>query len=282
MFCVRNLAASLLPSILFLSSPPAIALEGKADAALTASSDDFEFLKAAHEICDIFKKSEAEIRSEYLGELEERIRAEGPRPGLLYWQTAMNSILQLGRNGGFDEVVVESVLSNLAYGVLHEYSSWPLASGTTILEASSIIQYTGGDFQTLNPLLRSKVPPKSAIVYRDHMNRALEKLPSYQGIVKRGIWPFPDWEKVYFQDGIVEEKAFVSTTSDQNMKEFDAPIRFLIHSRNGKDISRLTQNPNEKEVLFKAGSRFRVISVERNSELRGVPNEIRITLLEVP
>ena len=39
-------------------------------------------------------------------------------------------------------------------------------------------------------------------------------------------------------------------------------MRLVITSRHGKAIERLSQHPSEREVLFKAGTRFRVLSKE--------------------
>ena len=56
------------------------------------------------------------------------------------------------------------------------------------------------------------------------------------------------------------EAAFTSASTG---KGFSGNVRFTIHGRHGKRIERLSAYPSEREVLFKAGTQFRVLNVRR-------------------
>ena len=83
-------------------------------------------------------------------------------------------------------------------------------------------------------------------------------MPSYQGKVWRDV-DFPDSVlSSYVVGGIVVEKGFSSSSySDERFKKL--PHRLLIHSKRGKIIQSLSVLPNEDEVLFKSGTKFKVL-----------------------
>ena len=59
---------------------------------------------------------------------------------------------------------------------------------------------------------------------------------------------------------VVTEKGFVSSSRDE-FERFDSarPHRLLIHSKNGKIIEKISVLPLEYEVLFKSGTKFKVL-----------------------
>ncbi len=68
------------------------------------------------------------------------------------------------------------------------------------------------------------------------------------------------------------EAAFTSASVGRG---FGGNVRFTIRSLHGKRIDRLSRYPSEREVLFRAGTRFRVLKRERRGgiveiELEGV------------
>ena len=88
---------------------------------------------------------------------------------------------------------------------------------------------------------------------------ALHKLPPYVGPVFRGSNLPADILDRFLPGTAVTEFAFVSTTADVT-SEFPVPAEFEIFSRTGKDISRMSAHPEEKEVLFTTHTTFEVLS----------------------
>jgi len=64
---------------------------------------------------------------------------------------------------------------------------------------------------------------------------------------------------------IITEKAFTSTSYTKGA-EFKRNTRFTIYSETGKKIDFLSNHPYEKEVLFKPGTEFRILSKKTNAE----------------
>ena len=94
-----------------------------------------------------------------------------------------------------------------------------------------------------------------AAVLRD----ALDKLPDYSGRVVRGIDLAPKRLSRYRPGDIVTEPWFTSATKGT---PYRGNTLFHIRSRTGKDISTLSADPDEREVLFRNRTRFRVLDVE--------------------
>jgi hypothetical protein len=125
------------------------------------------------------------------------------------------------------------------------------------------------------------MPPKLAI-YADFLNAALDKLPEFKGDVKRYIAPFPGWEKIYYPNADVTEKAFTSTSSNFNQYKYEAEIYELIHSKTGRDISKISLEKDVHEVLFKSGTHFQIINYDEHYDFHGRPSKIFIEMVEVP
>jgi len=149
------------------------------------------------------------------------------------------------------------------------------------LEALSIYSYSTDDYKTINPELRKVQPSGEALAYSAMVNASLDKLPPFVGLAKRGA-NLPDSELDKMVVGnIVEFAAFTSATADLSLKNFEKRHRMMIRSKKGRDISNLSANPQEREVLFKAGSKFKVISVKQNAPLGGFTADIQIELEEL-
>ena len=95
------------------------------------------------------------------------------------------------------------------------------------------------------------------------LNAALAKLPDHKGVVKRGSSLSPRDQARYVPGEVVVEEAFTSASTE---RPFGGNTRFMIHSRHGKDIAPYSEHPNEKEVLFAAGTRFRVLDARRTGD----------------
>jgi len=60
----------------------------------------------------------------------------------------------------------------------------------------------------------------------------------------------------------VVEDAFTSS-SRSPLKAFSGNVRFYLISRNGREVSKWSAYPDEDEVIFKPGTRFRVLDFVR-------------------
>ena len=151
--------------------------------------------------------------------------------------------------------------------------------GMTDPELTGVYAYTTEDtywsYHRVNPGLRSKDPARVADVrdYRDTVNAALDKLPDHVGTVRRGT-RLPDDVLAEHQVGkTVTYEAFTSTSTAHG---FRRQHRFVIYSRHGKLIERYSGHEVEREVLFRAGSRFKVL--EREERAGG---EVHFRMMEV-
>ena len=127
-------------------------------------------------------------------------------------------------------------------------------------EAVILREYTGHSAQQINAELRSNKPSLKALSFARILNRALNKLPSYRGKVWRDI-DLPEKTLAKYSVGeVITEKGFVSSSRDE-FERFDSarPHRLLIHSKNGKIIEKISVLPLEYEVLFKSGTKFKVL-----------------------
>jgi WXG100 family type VII secretion target len=121
------------------------------------------------------------------------------------------------------------------------------------------------DLQRLNPMIQN-------------INRGLDQMPRFDGPVYRGTSLTPEQAARYVPGEFVTESAFTSTSA-QASKAFSGNTRFVIQSSTGRDISSLSAyGSTEAEVLFRPGTRFRVISKLEDA----VTGQNVIVLVEVP
>jgi hypothetical protein len=103
----------------------------------------------------------------------------------------------------------------------------------------------------------------------------LEELPDFQGDAFRGAAIEEGLPKKYQRVGdIITERAFFSASRSPS-KAFSGNVRFFILSRRGKEIHQWFHIPDEEEVLFPPGTRFKVLEYVRDR------NEIEIFLEEL-
>lgn len=108
-----------------------------------------------------------------------------------------------------------------------------------------------------------------------YLNKALSKLPSKKGVVYRGIWRIDSILEKYrlaVKTGeILIEYGFTSTSRVRDIAEQFGEIILNISSKNGKAIEKFTKFgsssfDNEEEILFKCGSKFKVLRIiEKNN-----------------
>lgn len=101
------------------------------------------------------------------------------------------------------------------------------------------------------------------------LNLILDKLPNYEGLVKRGLrLPDAEIQRLKSQTEVVFD-SLTSSTKDMSLSDFEESTRFIIKSKTGKEISRFSEHRFEQEVLFKDKARFRIISYSENKESNG-------------
>ena len=112
-------------------------------------------------------------------------------------------------------------------------------------------------------------PPCSAEVseFSEILHLALRKLPAHDGITYRGYNAanFDDFLD-QFEPGItIRWPGFTSSTLDR-AEAYEGNVLFIIRSHNGRILGLYADDPGEREVLFPGGTRFQVLSVERDDD----------------
>lgn len=133
-------------------------------------------------------------------------------------------------------------------GILNEY------------EAAFIARYTGNGYKELNAALRKGVLRPQTWEYTRRLNDALDRLEPFNGKVYRKATLNPEQANQYIPGMVIEERGFTSTS--KNSSTWSGSYRYIIESKKGRDIQELSHHYSEAEVLFKSGSRFRVIKRE--------------------
>ena len=125
--------------------------------------------------------------------------------------------------------------------------------------------YTDHMYKYINPVLRDGDLFDAYSDFIHALCSGLNVLPNYEGEVIRVVNLPNDVLDSYQVNSIVTEKAFMSSSADKTGtdvfrtntdKQYNTI--FYIYSFSGKDISQISKWPNEKEILFRAGTNFRV------------------------
>lgn len=147
--------------------------------------------------------------------------------------------------------------------------------GFTDAEIVAIGIYTGSGYRRLNEILYSnKTQEKEkAKPFIDTLNSALSKIKNYEGSVKRGAHFTADILEKHCLDCIVEYQAFTSTSTGSG---FGGNTKFTIKSKSGKYIAPLSFFSYENEVLFKSGTKFKIL----NKNQTGSATEITMEEVE--
>ena len=182
--------------------------------------------------------------------------------------------------GGFRDLID----GNVSDDVLLELRA--CIHGVSDAEMIAIRGYSSGDYEKINAALRNPAAnPKLVAILKPYINLAvsgLEKLPDYPGTVYRGSKMTAEWVKKYEdaakQGTLMSDPAFLSTSYSQTQAEVfrdqpDAeakkagkiPVMYTIQSKHGKRIEFLSYKAREAEVLFKPGTNFRVLRVDRGA-----------------
>jgi hypothetical protein len=136
---------------------------------------------------------------------------------------------------------------------------------------TALNNYTGLGHEDLNDALRNETVDASQQARVDALNRALDKLPPYEGPVVRGTDLPPDVLAQYQPGAAVTEPAFFSSSINPAVPQstaFAGNVEFRVLSRTGRDISSFSMFPTEQEVLFPTGVTFYVLD-RRSDPLTG-------------
>lgn len=142
-------------------------------------------------------------------------------------------------------------------------------------EKAIIYQYTD-DGYVVNETLRNSKGNKTT-VFSNHLNAALHKLPSLtdaDAVVYRGV-SNSNFVLNYYQNAlekniVLTEFGFMSASKSRRVAYQFGQTLLIIFSKNGKSIENIskfgTESPfNEQEVLFKSGSQFTVLDIDKDN-----------------
>ncbi len=134
--------------------------------------------------------------------------------------------------------------------------------GMSTAEILAIQWYTGNNYGWINKALRQggeeakKIEPVRLV-----LNAALKKLALYAGNVGRGT-SLPDKELAkHVKGAVVDYPAYTSTAIGSG---FPSKHTFVIKSKTGRYVGSHSDNYSEKEVLFAADTKFKILEVDGN------------------
>ena len=139
--------------------------------------------------------------------------------------------------------------------------------GLTVAETVSVVDYTGGRYMLGNQqMIRALGGPDAELPGGAHLpwaltlRSALRALPDRPGTTWRRTSVPPEVLQKY-QPGAVNVEEFFLSTSKLENPPFPGDVLFEIRGRAGKDIETISlHGPTQREVLFNAYTRFRVVS----------------------
>jgi|ERR1039458_213013 hypothetical protein len=133
-------------------------------------------------------------------------------------------------------------------------------------DAAYLVTYSGQRHRETNKQLRKGKISRKYYEYVQGVNAALDKLPSTPGTSVRSSSLTPEQLKLYEPGVTIEERGFTSASAKAIDKKFsgykrnETDVTYEIHGKTARDVSELSNYPDEHEVLFKSGTRFKVVS----------------------
>lgn len=135
----------------------------------------------------------------------------------------------------------------------------------TIFEKAIIYKYTEDGFEDLNEKLRVRKGQEIPI-FGKLLDECLAKMPNFEGIIYRGVnltnIELERYVLAQQNDEILTENHFISSSSSIYIGKACGKIVFKIFSQKGKNIEKVSKYPNEKEVILRYNSKFRVHTIE--------------------
>jgi hypothetical protein len=127
---------------------------------------------------------------------------------------------------------------------------------------AALRHYTGSGYGAVNRCLRAPAGCTGTLASRaDEVSAALAKLDPQPGITFRGTTLSNAAVAVYEPGQVVGEPAFTSTSRALSVAgdAFGGNTLLVIHGRTGRNVESYSLFPNESEVLYDKGTRFRVL-----------------------
>lgn len=129
-------------------------------------------------------------------------------------------------------------------------------------ERKVLTDYMGNLYGCMNSALYSN----KGISYpnlNSSLNSALKRFPAYEGFVFRGS-TFPSAVLARHQVGTtITYPAYTSSSTNPSTAKNFGPHQFLIYSKSGRPVMGRSGGGSEREVLFTAGTKFRVLRVKK-------------------
>lgn len=138
---------------------------------------------------------------------------------------------------------------------------------TTLIGDIMIKNYTDWEWSELNTALRQKTinSDPNLKVYNRELSKALNLLPDYQGEVVRfqdNIDELPRLKELMRNGKAFTLNQYWSTSKHLNdSTRYHKSYKLIINAKRGKDVSILSHFPQEKEVILKPGSEFKIKSI---------------------
>ncbi len=222
----------------------------------------------AKEARDVAGSWEKLARATKGGETLEGIYNEGKDP--MYRWKRMGEIGQDGRMENDLRNLVSSETYDAARATLQERTLPSTVVDAGLTEAEQVALHlwtrdTGKDawFRQINQALRSGSADdlKRLQPLIEAMRAGLDKLPLFEGTIYRGVkergfqGDFSKWVESLQRDATIQEPGFAGASKDQEQK-LRGRVKWVIQCKTGKDISALSNKPEQTEVLLDTGSRF--------------------------
>jgi hypothetical protein len=135
------------------------------------------------------------------------------------------------------------------------------------VEAFAISIYSGSAYDVLFRALGGQKPAELSKygVLIGAINAGLEKLEPYAGMVRSGQNLSPSQAQIFCEGCTVTMNTFFSTTIGNAYRK--RTHQLMIKPKTGAYIAPLSSAIMEEEVLFKSGTKFKVIKVENDGHL---------------
>lgn len=148
--------------------------------------------------------------------------------------------------------------------------------GLDKIEKFSIYQYTSTFSNWINHNYRNgqELDTDCKKEFSNLLDNALKKLDSFDDdVVYRMDSPYPEKQEVFKwfkskKESVIEVPNYLSTSKDNfDNSPIVWKIKTLLANSKGKDISELTNNRFEKEVLFERNSCFYIKEIDESSSM---------------
>lgn len=182
--------------------------------------------------------------------------------------------VQILEKSGLDATVEKSKLKQLQQkhtafcnetGLSKDYNRMKVTNNKLNKEEQyAINKYISSDFYPINEKLRNNQELTSTeMELMVNLDNALEKLPTYKGMVTRSLQfdenQLKEFLKEHAPNNIVPYEAYTSTTIGERYNK-DSQVELYIYSQHG--VNMLKYNASEQEILYKRNSKFKVKEIE--------------------